>query len=125
MALTQQELDSLAGMSPEDLVRLLALIREAKALYGHRDGMSMAPSVVKSMTDVVGDELMRDIVSDLRTVAEPGFLSPGKSPPIPKGSGWVKPLEHSSPSGLRYIDRAMDVQDVLDKRELQQKLRRL
>ena len=97
-----------------------------REFYGHRDGMSMPPSAIEKMTEVVGDQLMKDIVKDLRSGrAEPGFLPAGKSPPIPKTGGWVKPLEHSSPSGLRYIDQAMDMQDALDKRELQNRLRRL
>jgi hypothetical protein len=124
MALTQQEMDSLEAMSPEDLVKLLGLIREAKALYGYRDGMSMPPSAVAKMTEVVGDKLMKEIVHDLRSGrAEPGWFKPTGSPPPVRGSGWTKPLEHSSPSGLRYIDRAMDVQDALDKRELEKRLR--
>lgn len=125
MALTQTELDTLAAMSREDLLKLLGLIREARTLYAHRDGMSMPPSAVAKMTEVVGTELMKDIVKDLRKGrAEPGFLPPSGPPPV-KGGGWVKPLEHSNPSGLRYIDRAMDVQDALDRRDLQNRLRRL
>jgi hypothetical protein len=113
-------------MSREQLVQLLALIKEAKTLYGHRDGMSMPPSAVTKMTEVVDDKQMKAIVDCLRGGrAEPGFLPAGKSPPPVSGGGWVKPLDHSSPSGLRYIDRAMDVQDLLDKRELQNRLRRL
>jgi hypothetical protein len=125
MALSQQELDSLAAMSREQLEWLQAKIREELALHGGKGGMTMSASSLKAMTDVVGDQLMRDIVKDLRTIPEPGFLPAGKSAPIPNGSGWVKPLDHSSPSGLRYIDRAMDVQDALDKRELENRLRRL
>jgi hypothetical protein len=124
MALSQQELDSLASMNREQLEELLALIKEAKTLYGHRDGMSLPPSAVAKMTEVVGDQLMKDIVHDLRGGrAEPGFLPAGKSPPPVRGSGWAKPMEHSSPSGLRYIDQAMDVQDRLDKIQLERRLR--
>jgi hypothetical protein len=126
MALTQQEMDSLAGMSREDLMKLLGLLKEARILYGHRDGMSMPPSAVEKMTEVVGSELMKDIVHDLRKGrAEPGFLPAGKAPPPVKGGGWVKPLEHSSPSGLRAINEMMDVQDAIDRRELHNRLRRL
>jgi len=111
-------------MPREQLEKLLALIKEAKILYGHRDGMSLPPSAVAKMTEVVGDKLMKDIVHDLRSGrAEPGWFPAGKSPPIPNGGGWAKPLEHSSPSGLRYIDQAMDVQDALDKRQLEKRLK--
>ena len=123
MALTQQELNSLAGMSKEDLMKLLGLIREARALHG--GGMTMSESTLKAMTDVVDNKLMQAIVSDLRTIPEPGFLPSGKSPPKERGSGWTKPLEHSSPSGLRYVDQICDAFADLDKRELQNKLRRL
>jgi hypothetical protein len=125
MALTQREMDTLAAMTREQLEWLQAKIREEMALHGGRGGMTMSASSLKAMTDVVGDQLMRDIVKDLRTIPEPGFLPAGKSPPPVKGSGWIKPMDHASPSGLRYIDRAMDVQDELDRRELQNKLRRL
>jgi hypothetical protein len=100
---------------------LLALIREAKALHG--GGMTMSASSLKAMTDVVDDKLMQAIVKDLRTIPEPGFLPAGKSPPPVNGGGWVKPMDHSGPSGLRYIDQAMDVQDALDKRELERRLK--
>jgi hypothetical protein len=124
MALTQQELDSLAGMSPENLIKLLGLIREAKALYGYRDGMSMPPSAVAKMTEVVGDQLMKDIVKDLRKGrAEPGWFKPTGAPPVERGTGWVKPLKHSDPSGQRYVDQMMDVQDALDRRDLERRLR--
>lgn len=123
MALTQEEIDTLEKMPREQLVQLLQLIREARSLYGTKDGMSMSASVVKAMTDVVGDKLCADIVKDLRTLPEPGFLPSGKSAPIERGSGWVKPMEHGSPSGLRYIDQAMDMQDRLDKIEREKRLR--
>lgn len=122
--LTDQEKQSLAGMSPEDLMKLLGLIREAMALYGHRDGMGLPPSAVAKMTEVVGTELMKDIVKDLRKgPGEPGWMKPTGSPPPVKGGGWVKPLEHGSPSGLRYIDQAMDVQDRLDRIDLAKRLK--
>jgi hypothetical protein len=56
--LSDQEKASLEAMSAEDLMKLLGLIREAKTLYGHRDGMSMPPSAVAKMTEVVGTELL-------------------------------------------------------------------
>lgn len=125
MALTQREMDTLAGMSREQLELLQAKIKEELALHGGRGGMTMSASSLKAMTDVVDDKQIRDIVHDLKTIPEPGWMKPtGSTPPV-KGTGWTKPMEHSSPSGLRYIDRAMDVQDQIDRRELQNKLRRL
>jgi hypothetical protein len=122
MALTQDELNGIARMSQEERLRLLGLIKEARALFGG-GGMRMSAGAVKAMTDVVDDKMMRDIVKDLRTVPEPGFLPPTKSAPVERGTGWTKPMEHGSPSGLRYIDQAMDMQDQLDKIELERRLR--
>jgi hypothetical protein len=111
-------------MNDEQREGLLKLVRELKAV----DGAAIMPaSAVEKMTEAVGDELMRDIVKDLRSGrSEPGFLAaPTGAPAKERGSGWVKPLEHGSPSGQRAIDQMMDVQDALDKRELQNRLRRL
>jgi hypothetical protein len=63
----------------------------------------MPQSAIEDLVKAVPDKLVREVVADLRGGrAEPGWLPAGKSAPIPKGSGWVKPMEHGSPSGLRY-----------------------
>jgi hypothetical protein len=46
--LSDQEKQGLAAMSQEQLVKLLGLIREAKAMFGSR---VMPQSAIKAMTD--------------------------------------------------------------------------
>lgn len=122
MALSKEEMEGLERMSHEDLGKLLAMIREARAMF--RVGGAMPSSAFEDLVKAVPDKLVREVVADLRSGrAEPGFLPPTGAPPKEKGIGWVKPLEHSSPSGLRYIDQAMDMQDRLDKIELEKRLR--
>jgi hypothetical protein len=114
--LTKEELDGIAAMSQEERLRLLALIKEARALFGAK-GMGMSASAVKAMTDVVDDKQMRDIVSDLKGGrAEPGFLPPtGK--PEERRLGPVKALPLEGRRDIRWIDQMCDVQDAIDKAE--------
>jgi hypothetical protein len=120
--LSDQEKQTLAAMSHQQLAKLLALIREAKAMFG--SGV-MPQSAIKAMTDVVDDKLAREIVSDLRSgVGEPGgFLGPEKRRAKEKGSGWQAPSPLESPPGVAICDQMMDVQDALDKRDLEKRLR--
>jgi hypothetical protein len=112
--LSDQEKQGLAAMSHEQLAKLLALIREAKAMFG--SGV-MPQSAIKAMTDVVDDKLAREIVADLKGGrAEPGFLPPDGSPPKERGSGWQKPVPLSNPPGVA-IDQLMDAQDAIDRAE--------
>jgi hypothetical protein len=108
-------------MNKEQLEGLLKLVRDLKAA----DAAAIMPqSAIEDMAEAVPDKLICEVVNDLRGGrAEPGWLKPGKAAPIPKGSGWVKPLEHGSPSGQRWIDQMVDVQDALDKRDLEKRLR--
>ena len=123
--LSDQEKQGLAALSHQQLAKLLALIREAKAMFG--SGV-MPQSAIKAMTDVVDDKLAREIVSDLRSgVGEPGgFLGPEKTVAKEKGSGWQAPSPLESPPGVAICDQMMDVQDALDKRDLERRfLRRI
>jgi hypothetical protein len=119
--LSDQEKQSLEAMSPEQLVWLLGKIREAKAMFSVKG--CMPQSAMDDLMKAVPDKLCQDIVKDLRTLPEPGWMPPTKGPPPVRGSGWAKPLEHGSPSGLRYIDQAMEVQDRLDRIDLERRLR--
>jgi hypothetical protein len=108
-------------MSEEQRKGLLKLIRELKAAEG---SAIMPGSATEDLVEAVGDQQVRDIVSDLRSGrAEPGWFKPTGSPPIERGSGWVKPMEPASPSGQRAIDQMMDVQDRLDRIDLERRLR--
>ena len=120
--LSDQEKQGLAAMSHEQLAKLLALIREAKAMFG--SGV-MPHSAIKAMTDVVDDKLAREIVSDLRSgVGEPGgFLGPEKTVPKERGSGWINPTPLTPPSGVEHCDRIAEHFAALDKRELEKRLK--
>ena len=114
--LSDQEKQGLATMSHEQLAKLLALIREAKAMFG--SGV-MPQSAIKAMTDVIDDKLAREIVSDLRSgVGEPGgFVGPEKPRAKEKGSGWRNPTPLEPPPGVAICDQLMDVQDKIDRAE--------
>jgi hypothetical protein len=121
--LTKEEMQALAGMSREDLVKMWVLIQRAKA---ERSGSGCMPqSAIKAMTDVVDDKLAREIVSDLRSgVGEPGgFLGPEKTVPKERGSGWINPTPLTPPSGVEHCDRIAEHFAALDKRELEKRLR--
>ncbi len=122
--LTQQELDALAGLSREELLKLWLLARQARAEMSGSG--CMPPSAVQDLVKAVGDKQVRDIVNDLRSGrAEPGFLPPDGSPPKERGSGWQKPTDLGTPPGIRWVDQQLDVADALDKRDLEKRLRRL
>lgn len=125
MALTREELDNLAAMPREELEKLLALIREALTLY--RAKGCMPQSAMDDLVKAVPDKLVREIVEDLKGGrAEPGWLPPAPAKgPEEKTSGQARHIPLDSPPGLKYIDQLVDVQDVLDKRDLERRLRRL
>jgi hypothetical protein len=113
-------------LGKEELGLLLELVRaERMKLSG-----CMPPSAVQSLVDAVGDQQVRDIVHDLRTVSEPGGFLPSKSGPSSgtavrkeRSSGWQNPPELEVPPGLKYVDQMIDVQDALDRRDLEKRLR--
>jgi len=84
----------------------------------------MPASAVKSMTDVVDDKLMSDIVHDLRSGrAAPSGLIPDQKP-IPdeksakvRGSGWVEPNPMGSVPGAKYVDQIADHFAALDREQ--------
>jgi hypothetical protein len=106
-------------MDQEMREKLLMLVRDLKA--GDAAGI-MPSSAIQQMTDCIDDKTMRVIVEEQRHRPEPGFLPPDSSPPKEKGSGWQKPTELSSPPGIKYVDQLIDVQDAVDKRELEKRL---
>jgi hypothetical protein len=78
--LTKEELEKLA-LSSEDLEKLLGLVSQYRAELRAKS-MGLPQSAVTAMTEVVGDKLMKDIVSDLRS----GTGTPGWLPEPPKPS---------------------------------------
>jgi hypothetical protein len=114
--LTQQELDALARLSQEELLKLWVLARQARAEM--RGSGCMPPSAVQDLVKAVGDKQVRDIVNDLRSGrAEPGFIKPGEKVEMERGSGWQKPIPLSGPPGVAICDQMMDVQDRIDRVE--------
>jgi hypothetical protein len=108
-------------LTHDDLGKLLAIIRQAKAMFA---GAGMPPSAIEEMAKAVPDKLVREIVDDHRHGrAEPGFLKPSESAPVVRGSGWVEPVPLGNPPGIKYVDQLIDVQDAVDKRELEKRLR--
>jgi hypothetical protein len=115
--------------------------------YDPTEGLRMPASAVKPMVDVVRDpedQKYNPQAWAQTKVGEPGgFLGPEKkpleealTPDKPKSEGpeylkperprgWRNPTPLGPPSGVAIIDQMVDVQDALDKRELQNRLRRL
>jgi hypothetical protein len=120
--LTDQEKQSLAAMSPEDLAKLLGLIREARAMFTVGGGMPQ--SAFDDLVKAVPDKLVHEVVNDLKGGrAEPGFLPPAKHVAARRGPPKEVPLE--TPSGVKYCDQIADHFAELDRRDLQKRLRRL
>ena len=91
----------LPTMSREQLAKLLAVVRAALQTYAKMQGQNLLPaSAVKAMTDAVPDQLMADIVNDLRKgPGEPGWLPPSKSGgAMVRGSGWQSPPKYENRS---------------------------
>jgi hypothetical protein len=113
---------------PRELQQLLLeAVREMR-----RGGSAVPQSFYDTCAAAVPTDLIQSIVADNRKgVSEPsGWLPPEKRQVPEEGkaavrsSGW-SPLDPiSSPPGLKYIDQMIDVQDAIDKRELEGKLKR-
>jgi hypothetical protein len=89
-ALTPQ----LPSMSVEQLRNLHAVVRAALQTYAKVQGQNPMPnSAVAEMAKAVPDDLMRDIVKDLRSgPGVPGWLPPSKpGEPVVRGTGWQSP----------------------------------
>src|SRR5215467_15472663 len=100
--------EQLSQMTPEQLTRLLALVRVYRRKIEEAERCGLMPaSAVKAMTGVVDDRLMQDIVNDQRKgVSQPtGLLDPQPAQPVAKGSGWLTPTPLEPPSGVKYVDQ--------------------
>jgi hypothetical protein len=107
----------------EQMGMLLELVRaELRRL---RSSNAMPESCVAEMVKAVPTSLVRDIVNDARRSNDVGWLKPPEGPAVQRGTGWVTPpgLSDSVP-GLKYIDQMIDVQDLVDKKELEGKFKR-
>jgi hypothetical protein len=106
----------LETLPKEMLEQLMEWVKIEKA----RAAGWMPQSAVTAMTDVVGDQQMRDIVRDLRKLPErSGFLPAAGGPPAEGRKSYIARPELEPPPGVKICDQMMDVQDALDKRDLE------
>src|SRR6266436_8203208 len=96
--------------------------REPWPKYDPTEGFRLPASAVKAMCDVVPD--FRGIAQEQKHGrSEPGFLKPTEAGPVVRGTGWQNPVPLVVPPGIKYVDQLIDVQDAVDKRELEKRLR--
>jgi hypothetical protein len=78
---------------------------------------------MKDLIDAVPNRLMADIVADNRP--RPQHSAQLTAEPVKKAaSGWIDPVPLAPPSGVDFCDAQMNVQDVLDRRELEKRLKK-
>jgi hypothetical protein len=147
--LTQNQIERLGRLvklapyfNQEQREGLLKLIRDLKAAEGAEG--TMPNSAIADLVRAVPDKLCAEIVRDLKGAGNTvpgGFLSPQAKPldealrPDPpkderpsymrpeKPRGWQNPIPLEPPSGVAICDEMMDVQDRLDRRDLEKRLR--
>jgi hypothetical protein len=85
-ALTPQ----LPSMTLEQLRNLHAVVRAALQTYAKVQGQNPMPtSAIADLAKAVPDDLVRDIVKDLRAgPGVPGWLPPSRAEPVVRGTGW-------------------------------------
>jgi hypothetical protein len=100
--------------------------------YQPRDytaGASMDRETKRELAKAIPDDLARDLRADLARgnpiTQSPAQLTPdrdGGRVQIQRGSGWAEPNPLSAPPGVQIMDRLMDMQDAIDKRDLARRL---
>jgi hypothetical protein len=96
--------------------------------YDPTEGFRLPPSAAKAMAAVVPDVKDRSKLPDTRRASYPepgGFGPPPRSTglgAVERGSGWIEPSKLEGPPGLRYVDQQIDVQNQIDKRDLERRL---
>jgi hypothetical protein len=99
-------------------------LREPWPKYDPTEGFRLPASAVKAMCDVVPD--FRGIAQEQKHgMGEPGGFGAIAKPSaaVERGTGWAKAVKLEPPPGVAHCDRMMDVQDGLDKRELEKRLK--
>ena len=113
--------EMLEQLPKEGLEMLMELVRaERMKLSG-----VMPQSAVDDLVKAVPDQLVRDIVHDLRKLPEPGgFLPAAKGPPVQGRKSFVErgPLE--PPPGIKHVDAIAESFARLDKLEAVERFRR-
>lgn len=121
MPLTKEQLKAIEGMPYEEAAKLLAMIRAYKARF-LAQAEPLPLSAIDEMAKIVPDKLMSEIVEDNRKAkgvpAPSGLLTPERTEPVVKGSGWAKPTPLEPPSGVRYVDEIAQHFAALDKEQM-------
>src|SRR5262249_16906232 len=99
----------------EDAKRQAALAAEAK-----RAGI---PEWQAEMARAVPNDLIAGIVNDNRSPPGPSSIAGKPTTSAEKGTGWLKGTPIEPPPGVEILDRVMDVQDALDRRERERQLK--
>jgi hypothetical protein len=125
IAKLERELAELkAQVKPQATTRELldAAAKRPFQKYDPTEGFRLPASAVKAMVDVVPD--FRGIAQEQSQKAERGGFLPSDGPPKERSSSWQKPVPLGPPAGVAICDQMMDVQDALDKRDLERRLLR-
>jgi hypothetical protein len=88
----------------------------------------------REMAKAVPDKVVREIVSDNRhSVGGPSSIAASNKTTFPNegerpeegepGTGWIKETPLRPPEGVEWCDRLVDVQDAIDRREREKKLK--
>jgi hypothetical protein len=91
-------------MDQEMRAKFLKLIRDLKVAEGQ--GI-MPESAISDMAKAVPDQLVREIVADLRSgPAVPGSIvpTPRESEPVKRGSGWIEPKNEDRTRQFAVLD---------------------
>jgi|SRR6185369_10179583 hypothetical protein len=84
--------------------------------------LSMPPSAIRAMAEACPDSLLQAIVHDNRPRPLTGSMLEHDDRPPPLNVAVERPLK--PPAGVQHVDALCDVQDALDRRDLERKLRR-
>jgi len=81
-------------LDKETQEKCLELVRKLKEAEGQE--MGLPRSAVDEMTKAVPNELVRDIVNDLKAgPGQPGWIKPSTGGAVVRGTGWSKPLNQT------------------------------
>jgi hypothetical protein len=102
---------------------------EPSAPYDPTARATMPPSAMRDMIAAVSDRLMADLRNDAlkpnpvtQSVAQLSSDHDGRVEI--RGTGWSEPRPLSPPPGVPIMDRLMDMQDAIDRADLERRLAR-
>jgi hypothetical protein len=96
----------------------------------YTSGASMDAETKRDLAKAIPDDLARDLHADLARgnpiTASPSQLTPdrggGERVEIRRGTGWQEERKLETPPGIALADRLMDMQDAIDRADLQRRL---